>query len=115
MVTSCAGFSSPPHSASPGEQPIWNVSGGIQTYVSPSFGFTFFVPTAMVGGLPGTSFGFCRVDHQPNISAITAKPEAASAIPRFEKLFGAGCECGKKGSMAGSSTAPRSEEHTSEL
>jgi hypothetical protein len=100
-VTWCSGFSLTPHSVSPGEHPIWNVPGGIQTYAIPSFGFIFLVPLTMVargitgalgwtcaGGLPGTSFGFCRADHQTNISAITANPEAASAIPRFKRLFG---------------------------
>ncbi|HMD71902.1 MAG TPA: hypothetical protein VKF41_11190, partial [Bryobacteraceae bacterium] len=43
MVTSCAGLSSPPHPASPGEQPTSNFPGGIQTNVSPSFGFAIFV------------------------------------------------------------------------
>src|ERR1017187_1006722 len=58
MATSCAGLSLSSHSASPGEQPIVNLPGGIQTYVSPSFGFTFVVPTAMVdGGAAGASGG----------------------------------------------------------
>jgi hypothetical protein len=35
---------------SPGEQPIMNLPGGIQTYGKPSFGFTFFEPAMRLLG-----------------------------------------------------------------
>jgi hypothetical protein len=58
-VTGWAGFSSSPHALSPGEQPIWKVPGGIQMYLSPSFGFCFTSPAANVWGFffGGVFFG----------------------------------------------------------